>query len=448
MMEPRDRGAVIESIETGSLAESAGIRPGDVITAVNGEEFADLIAYRFLICDESLQVDALRDGQRRRFRIRKEIDQGLGIAFTRGVFDGIRKCRNSCVFCFLHQMPKGMRDTLYVPDDDYRLSVTQGNYVTLTNVSEEDLRRILRLHLSPLYISVHATDPAVRARMLRCKRDADVLPIMRRLADAGIEMHCQIVLCPGYNDGDILDRTLDDLAGLCPEVLSIAVVPVGLTRYRERLAALEPVTPDRARDTLARLERWRERFLAEQGTRLVFAADEITLLAGAPIPPREAYEEFPQTEDGIGLSRLFLDEVDELAALPARLVPNRERVLLVTGMLAHPMVAALAAELSRLTGHHVEALAVANRFFGERITVAGLLTGADVLDALRAAGPADRVYVPQVMLNGDRFLDDLTLAEMAAALGVPVHAVDPSPLALAKALAGSVGRGRGTRDGF
>jgi len=418
------------------MAEAAGVRAGDVITAVNGEAFADLIEYRFLAADEKVVLDLRRDGKPRRARIRKEVDEGLGITFTAGVFDGIRTCRNSCVFCFLHQMPPGMRETLYVPDDDYRLSVTQGNYVTLTNVSEEELRRVLRLHLSPLYVSVHATDPEVRRRMLRCRGSAEVLPLMRRLADADIEMHCQIVLCPGYNDGEVLERTVADLAEFWPAVQSVAVVPVGLTRFRERLVPLEPVTPGVAVETLARLERWRERLLAEIGTRLVFPADEIYLKAGAPIPERDAYEGFPQTEDGIGLSRLFLDELLQVRARPARPAGGRERVLLVTGVLAHPMVADLAVELSRLSGHRVEAVAVPNRFFGESITVAGLLTGQDVLASLRAAGPADRAYVPRVLLNGERFLDDVTVAEATAALGVPVFPVDPSPLALAEVLTG------------
>ncbi|HOJ20310.1 MAG TPA: DUF512 domain-containing protein [Armatimonadota bacterium] len=435
MTEWNEHGAVVECVAPGSLAERAGVRPGDRITAINGEAFADLIDYRFLISDTVARLDLVRDGQPRSVQIHKEVDQGLGITFTQGVFDGIRRCRNSCVFCFLHQMPRGMRKSLYIPDDDYRLSVTQGNYVPLTNVTEEDLRRILRLHLSPLFISVHATDPGARARLLRCAGNAEVLPLMRRLADAGIEMHCQIVLCPSFNDGEVLDQTLADLAALHPEVLSIAVVPVGLTRYRERLTALEPVTPEGARETLARLERWRERFLAEHGTRLVFAADEFYILAGEPLPPRDAYEEFPQTEDGIGLSRLFLDELEQLRGRPAKPVPQPERVFLVTGMLAHPMVEALAGELSRITGHRVEALAVANRFFGERITVTGLLTGGDILAAIRAAGPANRVYVPDVLLNAGRFLDDMTLSQMAEALGVPVEAVAPSPLALARALA-------------
>ena len=242
-------------------------------------------------------------------------------------------------------------------------------------------------------------------------------------------------LCPGFNDGEVLDQTLTDLAALRPEVLSIAVVPVGLTRYRERLAPLAPVTPERARETLARLDRWRERFLAEHGTRLVFAADEFYLLADEPIPSREAYEEFPQTEDGIGLSRLFLDELEQLRGRPTGSASRPERAILVTGMLARPMVAALAEEVSRLTGHRVEALAVANRFFGERITVTGFLTGGDILAAIRAAGPANRVYVPDVLLNAGRFLDDMTLSQMAEALGVPVEGVAPSPLALARTLA-------------
>ncbi len=438
-------GAIVDSVEPGSLAETAGIRPGDVITAINGQAFNDLIEYRFLVSEEVVRLAVRRGEARRRFRIEKDVDASLGITFSDAVFDGIRKCKNSCVFCFIHQMPEGMRDTLYVEDDDFRLSVTHGNYVTLTNMAEEDFQRVIALHLSPMHISVHATDAAARIRMLRNKRAGQLLPLMRRLDEAGIEMHCQIVLCPGYNDGAVLDQTLEDLAAFHPSVLSVAVVPLGLTRFREKLTPMEPITPEFAVSTIAQVEAWRERFLRRLGTRFVFPSDELYIMAGAPFPPRAAYEEFPQTEDGIGLARLFLDELEEVRRMAPQPAGPPERILLVTGALAHPLVDSLAAELCRLTGHQVEALAVPNRFFGERITVAGLLTGRDILDAVRAAGPARRVVVPTVLLKDDRFLDDITVAGMSETLGLPVEPIAPSPLALARLLLDGTSRRPGPR---
>lgn len=429
-------GAVVDSVEAGSLAEEAGILPGDVLLSINGQTPTDLIDYRFAVSDETLEIVVRRGDEEHSFSIEKDAGEGLGIAFTDAVFDGIRTCRNSCVFCFIHQMPAGMRETLYVEDDDPRLSVTHGNYVTLTNLTEEDLDRIFRLHLSPLYVSVHATDPKARVRMVRNKRAGDLVPLMRRIADHGIEMHCQVVLCPGYNDGEVLDQTISELADLAPAVLSIAVVPLGMTRFREKLTPLSPVDEECARRTLAQIEGWRRKLLPRLGTRFVFAADELYLKAGARIPPADAYEEFPQVEDGIGLTRMFLDEMDEVRGRPARPTLSPERILLVTGALAAPMLSLLALEMTRLTGHIVEPVAVPNRFFGESITVAGLLTARDILRSVRAAGRADRVFVPTVLLKEDRFLDDITVEGMAKLLGTRVQPVAPSPEALAMELLG------------
>lgn len=421
----------------GSLAERAGIRPGDVITAINGEPLTDLIDYRFLVCDTAVAVKVDRAGSMQRFLIEKDEDEGLGITFTDAVFDGIRRCRNSCVFCFIHQMPPGLRPTLYVEDDDYRLSITHGSYVSLTNMSEADFKRVIALHLSPLHVSVHATDPETRVRLLRNKRAAMLPAQMQRLAKAGIEMHCQIVLCPGLNDGAVLDQTLADLSKYYPSVLSVAVVPVGLTRCREGLTPLQPVDAECSRRILAQVEGWRERFRKELGTRFVFPADEFYLQAGAAVPSRATYEDFPQTEDGIGMVRLFLDDLAGVKRRKPRPAAQPERILLVTGMIARPLVEALATEMTRLTGHRVECVPVVNQLFGSAVTVTGLLCGADILAALRAAGPADRIYLPDVLLNEDRFLDDMTVAELEAALETPVLPVSPAPAALARELLGT-----------
>jgi putative radical SAM enzyme (TIGR03279 family) len=281
---------------------------------------------------------------------------------------------------------------------------------------------------------VHATLPDVRVRLLRNRRAGQIMEQLRLLAGWGIEVHAQVVLCPGVNDGPVLDRTLEDLASLWPTVLSVAVVPVGLTRFREKLPVVRAVGPEEAAEVVAQLEAWRAHFLGQLGTRFVFGADELYLKAGIAVPPREAYESFPQVEDGIGLVRLFLDEMTRVRRLKPLLARRPRRVLLVTGTLAYPILDDLASELTRLTGHHVEALAVPNRFFGESITVAGLLTGEDVIETLRRAGPADRVYIPDVLLRADRFLDDITVGQVSAMAGVEIVPVAPSPRELARHL--------------
>ncbi len=387
------------------------MRPGDLLLAVNGRPVTDHIAYRFAIADEEITLDVARGDEVWQYEIEKDADEELGLVFATDLFDGMRRCRNDCVFCFESQMPDGMRAALRERDDDFRLSFLHGNFVTLTNLRAADLQRIVRDRLTPLFVSIHATDPAVRRRMMRYRKALDVRAQLRQLGDAGITVHAQIVLCPGWNDGAVLARTLDDLAALHPTVLSVGVVPVGLTGHRPDGPDVRPVTPEDAAAALALIAERQGRNLANFGTRLVFAADELYLSAGLDLPPAEAYEGFPQRENGIGLARLFLDEL-----AGTRFPRGARHLTLVTGTLAAPLLERLAARLRR-AGHTADVLAVSNAFYGGGVSVAGLLTGRDIRAAL-AGRALDLLLLPAVVLNADGcFLDDLTPAD----LGHPAH---------------------------
>ncbi|HOF87935.1 MAG TPA: DUF512 domain-containing protein, partial [Armatimonadota bacterium] len=360
--------------------------------------------------------------------IEKDADEDLGLVFAHDVFDRVRRCRNNCVFCFERQMPAGMRPSLSLRDDDFRLSFLHGNFLTLTNLRPDDLARIVRERLTPLYVSIHATDPAVRRAMLRNRAAGDILAQVRLLGDHGIQVHGQIVLCPGWNDGPVLARTLNDLAALYPAVLSVGVVPVGLTAHRPAGPDVRAVTPGDAEAVLDLIAAMQAALLPRLGTRLVFAADECYLMTGRPLPPDAAYEEYAQAENGIGLSRRFLDEA---AALHIPPLPARA-VTLATGALAAPLVESFTARL-RAAGADARVAAVPNRFYGGGVSVAGLLTGRDLLAALRGRDLGAALILPAVTLNADgRFLDDLTPADLEAALGVPLHfCADPAEVVAA-----------------
>ncbi|MHB9024187.1 MAG: DUF512 domain-containing protein [Armatimonadota bacterium] len=409
--------ARIAAVEPGSIAEEIGVVPGDVLLAVNGEAVPDYIAYRFAITGEVITVDIAHGDETLRVEIEKDTDEDLGIAFDADVFDGMHRCANRCVFCFEEQMPRGMRPSLSLRDDDFRLSFLHGNFVTLTNLRKGEFERIIRERLSPLFVSVHATDPEVRRRMLGRKRLPDIRAQLRQLADGGIQLHAQIVLCPGWNDGAVLEQTLDDLAGLHPALLSVGIVPVGLTAHRPAGPDIRPVTPADAAALLDAVQRRQQELLPRLGTRLVFAADEFYLAVNRPIPPAEEYEEFPQKENGIGLARLFLDELAAME-IPEKLSP--EKVALVTGTLAAPLLETLAARL-RQAGATVEVVPVPNTFYGGGVSVAGLLTGGDILRALAGRDLGRAIILPAVVLNTDGiFLDDLRPADLQEKLGAPL----------------------------
>ena len=430
-------GVVVASVRRRSPAAVAGLHAGDRILAINGTPLRDAIDFQFYAADDRLRLTVERDDRARPIHVmRRGNDLGLELVPPRP--RDIATCANKCVFCFIHQNPRGLRKSLYVKDDDFRLSFLHGNYITLSDLDEAALERIETQRLSPLYVSVHATDPSLRHALLgRPRHGAEILPRMERLARAGIRMHAQIVLCPDWNDGAHLERTVGDLERLHPHVTTTAIVPVGLTRHRERLPELRLLTTDEARGLVATIEQWQDRCLATLGSRFVFAADEIYLKAEAPLPEAECYEGFPVAEDGIGLVRRFEDELDRALSRAEPLRKPRS-VTVVTGTLYGPR---LQRWLSPLVSRGVEArvVPVPNELFGRTITVAGLLTGQDIqrhLAGLDRLG--SEVLVPAVAVrDGDGvFLDDVTPADLARDLDVPVRVVEPTARALLRALLG------------
>lgn len=433
-------GVVVAAVRAQTPAARAGLRPGDRIVAINGHPLRDVIDFHYQSGEERLTLTLDRQGQAVAALLeRRGPDLGLELLAPRP--GEISTCANSCVFCFIHQLPRGMRKSLYVKDDDFRLSFLHGNYITLTDLEEPDLCRIEEQRLSPLYVSVHATDVELRHQMLgqpRVKRD--LLPLMERLARSGIRMHAQIVLCPGWNDGEHLARSFRELSALFPAVATMAVVPVGLTKHRGRLPRLRALTADEARALVQTIQGWQRDCLARLESRFVWASDEVYLQSGMPLPAAPAYEGFAIAEDGIGLVRRFEDGFARLLpGLPSDLGRER-RVTVVTGEMFAPRMRALLQRVS-VKGLAATVVAVRNEWFGGTIQVTGLLTGRDI-QAHVAAGPlGEEVLVPAVALRDSAgvFLDDLTPADLAASLGVPVTAVEASPGAFLAALVATAG---------
>ncbi len=433
----RAEGVVVALVRRRSPAAVAGLSAGDRILAINGTPLRDAIDFQFYAADDRLRLTVERDARARRVYVTRE-GGDLGLELVAPQPRDIATCANKCVFCFIHQNPGGLRKSLYVKDDDFRLSFLHGNYITLSDLDDAALQRIEAQRLSPLYVSVHATDPSLRHALLgRPRHGAEILPRMERLARAGIRMHAQVVLCPDWNDGAHLERTIVDLQRLYPHVTTTAIVPVGLTRHRERLPQLRLLTADEARALVATVERWQREFLAALGSRFVFAADEVYLQAEAPLPAADAYEGFAVAEDGIGLVRRFEDEFER--ALP-RVPPARapRTVTVVTGALYGPRLARWLAPLTS-RGVVAQVVSIPNEFFGRTITVAGLLTGQDVqrhLAGLDRLG--EEVLVPAVAVrDGDGvFLDDVAPTDLARDLGVSIRVVEPTARALLRALVG------------
>lgn len=412
----------IVSIDPHSPASRAGIRPGDRLSSVNGETVVDFIDYQALTARNRLTVRVLRDGQPLDFTLRKDEYAPLGLNFETPMMSGTRLCCNKCLFCFVDQLPADARQSMRVKDDDWRMSLMMGNYVTLTNVSDTELDRIVRRHCSPLYISVHATDPGLRARLLGTPRAGRLMDQLKRLSDGGIAFHCQCVLCPGLNDGDALDRTVRDLAAL-PGARSLALVPVGLTGHRDGLSPLRVYSRREARAVIALSETWRERLLRERGTRFVFPSDEFYLQADAPIPPDEAYEGYEQIDDGVGLLRLLETEYREAwGELPEELrgtTPDGKALAIACGKSAAAFLRRMLQDYP-VAGANITVYALENTWFGPTVTVSGLITGGDLTRQM-AGIPCDAILITEVMLrDGQLFLDDMTLDEAVRHLGKPV----------------------------
>ncbi len=410
---------LISSIRHGSLAEAAGIKAGESLAAVNGCAVRDIIDLSFLLADEVVELTVLSaEGRERKLVINKKIDEDLGMEFESAVFDRVATCYNKCVFCFVDQMIPGMRKSLYVRDDDYRLSFLYGNFITLTNLNDEDFERIIKTHMSPLYVSVHATDPDVRCTMMKNRFAGELMERLKRLFDAGITVHTQIVCCPGYNDGEVLKRTYADLRALAPMVETMAVVPVGLTKNRAHLPALRLFTKNEAAEIVACVTEWQRECRESLGKSFVYLGDEFYILADMPLPEAEWYDGFPQLENGIGLSRNFIEDW-QAAASKANPAKGSCNYVIPVGTSAYKVLLPLIDDFNSRAGTRHRLIAVENEFFGSTVNVTGLLCGQDILNAVR---DAESIILPEVVLNSDDlFLDDMSCKEFCAAAAVPVH---------------------------
>ena len=431
---------VISRVEDGSIAAQLEIEPGDILLSVDDQEVEDIFDYRFLIQDEELVLLIQKGGSGElwELEIEKDFSEDLGMDFENGLMDDYRSCSNKCIFCFIDQLPKGMRDTLYFKDDDSRLSFLQGNYVTLTNMSDHDIDRIIRYHLEPINISFQTMNPALRCRMLHNRFAGDIFGKVDRLYEAGITMNGQIVLCKNINDGDELDFSLQQMDRYAPVLQSVSVVPSGLTRYREGLYPLEPFTKEDAEKVLDQIERWQTRFFEKYGLHFVHPGDEWYLLAGRPIPPEEQYDGYLQLENGVGMMRLLMEETKEyLNSLDGD--ERRRNVSVATGTAAAPLLRQVAQQIqSRFPNVSCHVYAVPNRFFGEQITVAGLLTGQDLQDYLKQQELGDNLLLTSHMLrSGARvFLDDMTVEELENSLQIPITIVESGGRDLINAVIG------------
>lgn len=428
----------IKSIdETSPLHGKAQI--GDTIVSINGNEVVDVLDYKFFAYDEKLHVVLRRaDGSEYSVNVRKREGGDLGLDFESYLMDAPRACANACVFCFIDQLPRGMRRTMYFKDDDTRLSFLLGNYITLTNLSDREVERICALHVSPVNVSVHTTNRALRCEMLRNKNAGAAMDIMQRFKDAGIVMNCQIVCCPGLNDDKELMRTMRDLAAMYPQVKSVSIVPVGLTKFRQHLYPLTPFTPEHAGETIDLVEGFAEECLERHGSRIFFCSDEMYLKAARPLPPDEYYEEYTQLENGVGMLRLM--ETEFCSALKLSDEPDGVEFSVATGVSAAPFFAKLVAmaqeQYPTLRGHVYE---IKNDFFGHSIDVAGLITGGDLMAQLKGKPLGDRLFISQNMLRRQEmdFLDDVTIEQACAELGVPIYPINEDGFEFWDAISGA-----------
>ena len=423
-----------------SIAEELEIEPGDVLLAVNDQPIEDVFDYHYYTNEEYLTVLIRKpDGEEWELEIEKEFEEDLGIEFESSLMDEYRSCRNKCIFCFIDQMPPGMRKTLYFKDDDSRLSFLQGNYVTLTNMSDHDIDRIIRYHLGPINISFQTTNPKLRCKMLNNRFAGDVFPKIRRLADAGIEMNGQIVLCRGVNDKEELERSIRDMATYLPSLRSVSVVPVGLSKYRDGLYPLEPFDAASAVEVIDTIEAWQKKIYPVHGVHFIHASDEWYLLANRPLPEEERYDGYLQLENGVGMLRLLYEEVKaevETMEMDASL----HRVLsLATGRLAAPYMEKLGAMIrEKLPNLTLQVYEIRNDFFGERITVSGLITARDLIAQLKGQELGEELLLPCNMLRSgeDVFLDDLTVADVEKALQTKLRIVESDGCDFVRAVSG------------
>ena len=433
------RGHVVSLVQPGSIGDEMGIEPGDILLEINGNEILDVFDYHYYVDDENIVVLIEKpNGEQWELEIDKDEEEGLGLEFGQSLMDEYRSCRNKCMFCFIDQMPAGMRDTLYFKDDDSRLSFLQGNYITLTNMSDHDVKRIVKYHLEPINISFQTTNPALRCKMLHNRFAGDALKKVDILYRGGIEMNGQIVLCKGVNDKEELERTIRDLTGYLPFLKSVSVVPVGLSKFRDGLYPLEPFTKEDAKEVLQLIGRWQDKIYEEYGIHFIHAGDEWYILAEEEVPEEGSYDGYLQLENGVGMLRLLKDEFEE--GIVALMGDGRVReISLATGKLAYPYLKKMVDRLEeKFPNIKVHLYDIRNDFFGENITVSGLITGQDLMTQLQRKKLGEVLLIPCNMLKTDEdiFLDDFTVREVESALQVPVDIVKSSGQDLIDAILG------------
>lgn len=423
--------AKISRVLPDSIAEEIGFEVGDAIISINQTQPRDLIDYRFLCSDEYLELEVIDStGKLHQIEIEKDYDDDLGLEFETALFDGLIQCNNCCPFCFIDQQPPGKRESLYFKDDDYRLSFLYGSYLTLTNLTQKEWHRIEQLRLSPLYVSVHATEAEIRSRLLKNNRAGLIISQLQWFQERRLQIHAQVVVCPGINDGKHLERTLLDLAafnsGEIPAVVSAAVVPVGLTRFRPPEDELIPVSQDKAREVIAQVQQLQAKFQRELGSTFAWLADEWFLIARQDIPPESHYEDYPQIGNGVGSIRLFLKQFHHIAQkmLP-QVIEQPRRFTWIVGNAVEQAFKPLVAQLNTVEGLEVNLIPLNSQYWGQEITVTGLLTGQDLIAGLSGKDLGDGILLPSLMLKHDdtKFLDDLTVAEVSSQLNLPIFPV-------------------------
>lgn len=418
---------VIASVEPGSIAEELELEAGDILLEINGNKIEDVFDYHYLMNEEYVEILVRKaNGEEWELEIEKEFEEDLGVSFENGMMDDYRHCTNKCIFCFIDQMPPGMRETLYFKDDDTRLSFLQGNYVTLTNLKEKDVEKIIKYKLSPINISFQTTNPELRCKMLHNRFAGESLKIVDRLVEAGITINGQIVLCKNWNDGEELERSMRDLYQYLPVLQSVSVVPVGLSKFREGLEPLEPFTKEDAKKVIAQIEKWQKKAVEEFGLHFIHASDEWYLLAEEELPKEESYDGYLQLENGVGMLRLlqteFQDALEEVCGDSVK-----RKISIATGKLAAPFICRLMEDLTmKYPETEVLVYDITNEFFGEKITVAGLITGQDLKKQLKGQDLGEKLLLPCHMLRSGEevFLDDVTVSELSEYLQIPIEIVD------------------------
>lgn len=430
LMKNNENRNIIEKVIKGSIAEELQIKPKDILLSINNSEVKDIIDYKFLISDEYVVVEIEKENNDIwELEIEKEFDEDLGIEFTNPLIDRAKSCRNNCIFCFIDQLPPNMRETLYFKDDDSRLSFLQGNFITLTNMSDEDIDRIIAYRLTPVNVSVHTTNPELRIKMLNNKNAGKLFPILQRFKKAGLEINCQIVLLPGVNDDKELERTLKDLSTLYPSVQSVAIVPVGITKYRKDLYKTKPFDRKKSEEFLTLVEKQQADFMESLGTRFVFPSDEFYAVANKAIPSYEEYEGFPQIENGVGLMKSFEAEVEEELNNIKDPITLNKNYIIATGRLAENFMNTIKDKvINKFHDLKLDVVPIENNFFGKTITVSGLITGIDLINQLKTYEDIDGVIIPESMLryNSNVFLDDITIENIENQLKVEIIPVEVS----------------------